>query len=87
MTSGDPSFRAGGAEPVTHGDTTSPPSLRVDLENSSPLGAAIYCSNIRSAHPRRLKVIGQIRMTSNHVISTVALIGLIMSTSYFQNLS
>jgi hypothetical protein len=27
------------------------------------------------------------KMTSNHIISTVALIGLIMSTSYFQNLS
>jgi hypothetical protein len=26
---------------VTHGDTTSPPNLRVEFENSSPLGAAI----------------------------------------------
>jgi hypothetical protein len=41
-------------------------------------------SYFRNVYPRRLKVICH---RYNHVISTLTLIGLIMSTPYFQNLS
>ena len=62
---GDPSFRAGRAEPLGF-------CHRVTLEMPIQEGS---------------RSLATYKMMSNQVICTVALIELIMSTSYFQNLS
>ena len=53
---------------VTHGDTMSPPSLRVELENSIPLGATIVTSEVPIQEGSRSLATDKI--TSNYMYSS-----------------